>query len=75
MYFFTKLKGEKSLLPETDGAVEAVDGPTPRHLQITGQQQGGRSLRQPAVADQAVPTTGRHHELNTHYFNLMLIMC
>lgn len=36
---------------------------------------GGRRLRQPAVADQAVPTTGRHHELNTHYFNLMLIMC
>lgn len=29
----------------------------------------------PSVADQAVLTTGRHHKLNTHYFNLMLIMC
>lgn len=28
------------LLPETDGAAEAVNSPTPRHLQITGQQQG-----------------------------------
>lgn len=27
------------------------------------------------VADQAVQTTGRHQKLNTHYFNLMLIMC
>lgn len=30
---------------------------------------------QPGVADQAVQTTGRHQKLNTHYFNLMLIMC
>lgn len=30
---------------------------------------------QPAEADQAVQTTGRHQKLNTHYFNLMLIMC
>lgn len=33
------------------------------------------TLSKPGVPDQAVQTTGRHHKLNTHYFNLMLIMC
>lgn len=55
----------------------AMGGPAEVHAPMASAPSGVESwpFCQNEEDDQAVPTTGRHQKLNTHYFNLMLIMC